>query len=169
MGKIEWAMWANEQALATSAVVVLGGIIAVAGQFKNWQFGVYGIVVGILVFILEYPRGERKNGKCLERKFQRPLTKFVQCGGLLTRNYFVRFVLYLIFTVPCCFILPTLLGGMCFFITSAIYFTAAIKGEEWKPVLEDVTERKQGPTVIEPPRHPPPRHPPRQQPNDSRV
>ncbi|XP_050397549.1 cytochrome b-245 light chain isoform X2 [Patella vulgata] len=141
MGKIEWAMWANEQALATSAVVILGGVIAVAGQFKNWQFGVYGIVVGVLVLILEYPRGARKNGKCLERKF----------------------------TVPCCFILPTLLGGMCFFITSAIYFTAAIKGEEWKPVLEDITKRKQGPTVIEPPRHPPPRHPPQQQPNDSRV
>ncbi|ESO90337.1 hypothetical protein LOTGIDRAFT_86582, partial [Lottia gigantea] len=158
MGKIEWAMWANEQAIASSAVVLLGGIIAVAGQFPNWPFGAYGIVAGILVALLEYPRSKRQNGKCVERKFQRPLSRVVQCCGLITRNYFVRFVFYLLLTVPCCFILPTLLGGMCFFITSIIYFVAAIKGEEWKPVLEDY-KPSQGPTVIEAPRHPPPRHP----------
>ncbi|XP_067651494.1 cytochrome b-245 light chain-like isoform X1 [Haliotis asinina] len=161
MGKIEWSMWANEQALASSAVVILGGIVTLAGKFKNYQFGIYGICVGVLVALLEYPRSKRQKGRTLERRFQKPLTILVRCGGLVTRNYFIRFVFYLVISVPCCFILPTLLGGMCFLITSAIYFVAALKGEEWKPAGLDTESPSQqpGPRVLQPPSHPPPRRP----------
>ncbi|XP_046543639.1 cytochrome b-245 light chain-like isoform X2 [Haliotis rubra] len=133
MGKIEWSMWANEQALASSAVVVLGGIVTLAGKFKNYQFGIYGICVGVLVELLEYPRSKRQKGRTLERRI----------------------------SVPCCFILPTLLGGMCFLITSAIYFVAALKGEEWKAAGLDTESPSQqpGPRVLQPPSHPPPRQP----------
>ncbi|XP_048253338.1 cytochrome b-245 light chain-like isoform X2 [Haliotis rufescens] len=94
-------------------------------------------------------------------RFQKPLTILVRCGGLVTRNYFIRFVFYLIISVPCCFVLPTLLGGMCYLITSAIYFVAALKGEEWKPAGLDTESQSQqpGPRVLQPPSHPPPRRP----------
>ncbi|KAK7114392.1 cytochrome b-245 light chain-like [Littorina saxatilis] len=158
MGKIEWSMWANEQALVSSAVALLGGILAVAGQFKYWQLGAYAIAVSLLVAILEYPRGKRQKGHTVERKFQFCFTAVVRQGRLLTRNYFVRFVFYLVISVACCFHLSTLLGGLCFMITSVIYMVAAIKGEEWIPV--EPVEDSSGPAVIPEPRKPPPRKPP---------
>ncbi|TSZ97523.1 Diphosphomevalonate decarboxylase [Bagarius yarrelli] len=42
MGKIEWAMWANEQALAAGLIYLTGGIVGVAGQFRDWQLSVPG-------------------------------------------------------------------------------------------------------------------------------
>ncbi|KAK2489358.1 hypothetical protein MC885_003239 [Smutsia gigantea] len=43
MGQIEWAMWANEQALASGLILITGGIVATAGQFTQWYFGVYSM------------------------------------------------------------------------------------------------------------------------------
>uniref|UniRef100_A0A0B7BG76 Cytochrome b-245 light chain n=1 Tax=Arion vulgaris TaxID=1028688 RepID=A0A0B7BG76_9EUPU len=157
MGKIEWAMWANENAIASSLVLILGGILAVCGQFQFWEIGAYAISVGVLTFLLEYPRGKRQKGTSHERQFQYPLTVVISKGRLLTRNYFIRFVAYLVLCVPCCFILQTVLGAMCYMFTSFIYLVAGIKGEEWTPFIAKETE--QGPTIIEEPRHPPPRKP----------
>ncbi|XP_005096802.1 cytochrome b-245 light chain [Aplysia californica] len=157
MGKIEWAMWANEQAIASSCVTALGGFIAAIGQFKNWQIGVYAIAAGVLTFALEYPRGKRQKGTSYERSFQRPLTIIVSQGRLLTRNYFVRFVLYLALSVPCCFVLPTLLGALCLMISGFIYLLAAVKGEEWHPV--EAKKDEPGPKTIQEPKRPPPRRP----------
>ncbi|XP_075017759.1 cytochrome b-245 light chain isoform X1 [Calonectris borealis] len=67
MGQIEWAMWANEQALAAGLIMLTGGIVAVAGQFKGWYFAAYAIVAGVLVCLLEYPRSKRKKGSTMER------------------------------------------------------------------------------------------------------
>ncbi|KAL8612426.1 hypothetical protein ACOMHN_008411 [Nucella lapillus] len=158
MGKIEWAMWANEQALVSSAVALLGGILAVAGQFKHWQFGIYTIIIAALVAILEYPRGKRQKGRTVERLGQWCFTIVVRQGRLLTRNYFIRFVFHLVISVACCFHLSTLLGGVCFIITSIIYMVAALKGEEWLPVERE--EESTGPRVIPQPKNPPPRRPP---------
>ncbi|XP_064315825.1 uncharacterized protein LOC135314820 isoform X1 [Phalacrocorax carbo] len=74
MGQIEWAMWANEQALAAGLIMLTGGIVAVAGQFKGWYFAAYAIVAGVLVCLLEYPRSKRKKGSTMERcvALQRP-------------------------------------------------------------------------------------------------
>ncbi|XP_025114894.1 cytochrome b-245 light chain-like [Pomacea canaliculata] len=160
MGKIEWAMWANEQALVSSVVVFLGGVLAVAGQFKYWQFGAYAIAASAFVAILEYPRGKRQTGRTVQRKFQYCFTVVVRTGGLITRNYFVRFILHLLLSVACCFHLSTLLGGICFMITSAIYLMAAFKGEEWTPVeKEKDPEEDNEPNIIPQPRKPPPRRP----------
>ncbi|GAB5582570.1 cytochrome b-245 light chain [Prionailurus iriomotensis] len=43
MGQIEWAMWANEQALASGLILITGGIVATAGQFTSWWFGAYSM------------------------------------------------------------------------------------------------------------------------------
>jgi len=151
-------MWANEQAILTSGVTILCGIIAAAGQYKNWEIGVYAIAAGFITFILEYPRGKRRKGTSYQRKFQRPFAVIVAQGRFVTRNYFVRFVLYLILSVPCCFILPTLMGALCYMLCGLIYFVAAVKGEEWQPVLE-VKSDQYGPEVIQEPSRPPPRRP----------
>ncbi|WAR12835.1 CY24A-like protein [Mya arenaria] len=61
MSQIEWAMWANEQAITTSCA------------------------------ILEWPRSKRKKGNTTERRYQRPFTVIVNKFGVAGKNYFVRF------------------------------------------------------------------------------
>ncbi|XP_062442356.1 cytochrome b-245 light chain isoform X2 [Rhea pennata] len=94
MGQIEWAMWANEQALAAGLIMLTGGIVAVAGQFKGWYYAAYGIAAGVFVCLLEYPRSKRKKGSTMERCGQKYMTAVVKVFGPLTRNYYVRAVLH---------------------------------------------------------------------------
>lgn len=161
MGQIEWAMWANEQAIVTSFITVSGGIIGITGFFKGWEFGIYGVVAGLLILLFEYPRGMRKKGTTMERKFQRPIARLLSCCGPVTRNYFVRFVMYLLLCVPLCFILATLLGGVCLFITSVIYLVAAMKGEQWIAFSEDEKPKENVKDLksFRQPKRPPPRAP----------
>ncbi|KAM9062414.1 cytochrome b-245 light chain-like [Sarcophilus harrisii] len=160
MGQIEWAMWANEQALASGLILLTGGIVATAGQFIWWQFGAYSIVAGVFVCLLEYPRGKRKKGFTMERCGQKYLTSVVKAFGPLTRNYYIRALLHLCLAVPAGVLLATILGTVCLAIASAIYLLAAIRGEEWKPIEQKVIERAQvGTTIKQPPSNPPPRPP----------
>lgn len=157
MSQIEWAMWANEQALMSSFVLLLGSVLGVAGMFSRWQFGIYGIIASLFMIVIEWPRSRRKMGKTVQRKFQKPFAVFVNKLGIAGSNYFIRFVTYFILGVPCFFILATLLGGICFLITGALYLLAAMKGEEWCPSGlkedEDSTKRR---ISIHPPKKPPP-------------
>lgn len=161
MGKIEWAMWANEQAVITSFVTLVGGILGVAGMFKGYEFGIYGIALGVLVFLFEYPRGRREKGKkTVERSGQQCLTVVLKSLGVFGRNYYIRFVLYLLASVPLGFFLPTLLGAFSLFFTSFIYLRAAIAGETWKPCAKAPDATKTPTTnAKEPPQEPPPRAP----------
>ncbi|KAK3729915.1 hypothetical protein QZH41_018076 [Actinostola sp. cb2023] len=53
--------------------------------------------LGLLIFLIEYPRGKRKQGKkTVERMYQRCLTHFVRGLGVFGRNYYMRFVFYLL-------------------------------------------------------------------------
>ncbi|XP_072729086.1 cytochrome b-245 light chain isoform X2 [Mycteria americana] len=132
MGQIEWAMWANEQALAAGLIMLTGGIVAVAGQFKGWYFAAYAIVAGVLVCLLEYPRSKRKKGSTMERCL----------------------------AVPAGFLLSTILGTVCLGIASGIYLLAAVRGEEWRPIEQKPRERPHvGDTIKQPPSNPPPRPP----------
>ncbi|XP_036366355.1 cytochrome b-245 light chain isoform X2 [Octopus sinensis] len=133
MGQIEWAMWANEQAIASSLITILGGIIGIVGFFKRWQFGIYGVAAGVFIFLFEYPRSLRAKGKSSPRKM----------------------------CVPLVFILPTFLGGLCLLFTSALYFVAALKGEHWHADLpqNDSTTTVDAPITPVPQRRPPPRRP----------
>nr|KAF6406544.1 cytochrome b-245 alpha chain [Molossus molossus] len=132
MGQIEWAMWANEQALASGLILIMGGIVATAGQFTQWYFGAYSIGAGVFVCLLEYPRGKRKKGSTMERWL----------------------------SVPAGFLLATILGTACLAIASGIYLLAAIRGEQWAPIESKPKERPQvGGTIKQPPSNPPPRPP----------
>uniref|UniRef100_A0AC11BL92 Cytochrome b-245 alpha chain n=1 Tax=Ovis aries TaxID=9940 RepID=A0AC11BL92_SHEEP len=132
MGQIEWAMWANEQALASGLILITGGIVATAGQFTQWYLGAYSIAAGVLVCLLEYPRGKRTKGSTMERWL----------------------------AVPAGFLLATILGTACLAIASGIYLLAAIRGEQWSPIEPKPKERPQiGGTIKQPPSNPPPRPP----------
>uniref|UniRef100_A0A8C5PNY5 Cytochrome b-245 light chain n=1 Tax=Leptobrachium leishanense TaxID=445787 RepID=A0A8C5PNY5_9ANUR len=161
MGQIEWAMWANEQALASGLIYLAGGIVAVAGQFKNWEFGAYGIAAGVFVSLLEYPRSKRKKGSTMERCGQSYFTPVVKAFGPLTRNYYVRSILHAGLAVPGGFLLATILGTVCLGIASIIYLLAAIRGEEWRPIeKKPETQPRITETIKRPPENPPPRPPP---------
>ncbi|XP_053557295.1 cytochrome b-245 light chain [Bombina bombina] len=161
MGQIEWAMWANEQALASGLILLTGGIVAVAGQFKGWEFGAYGIAAGVFVCLLEYPRSKRKKGSTMERCGQSCMSTVLKAFGPLTRNYYVRAILHAALAVPGGFILSTILGTVCLGIASIIYFLAAIRGEEWRPIeMKPEKKLKIAETIKRPPENPPPRPPP---------
>ncbi|KAM8946828.1 cytochrome b-245 light chain [Pelodytes ibericus] len=162
MGQIEWAMWANEQALASGLIYLAGGIVAVAGQFKGWQpFGAFGIAAGVFVTLLEYPRSKRKKGSTMERCGQKYLSSVVKLFGPLTRNYYVRAFLHAGLAVPGGFILATILGTVCLGLASLIYLLAAIRGEEWRPIeMKAETKPRVAETIKRPPENPPPRPPP---------
>uniref|UniRef100_A0A8D0ZHH9 Cytochrome b-245 light chain n=1 Tax=Sus scrofa TaxID=9823 RepID=A0A8D0ZHH9_PIG len=143
MGQIEWAMWANEQALASGLILMTGGIVATAGQFTQWYLGTYSIAAGVLVCLLEYPRGRRTKGSTMERCGQKYMTKVVKAFGPLSRNYYIRAFLHLGLSVPAGFLLATILGTACLAIASGIYLLAAIRGEQWTPIEPKPKERPQ--------------------------
>ncbi|NXB13597.1 CY24A protein, partial [Rhagologus leucostigma] len=158
MGQIEWAMWANEQALAAGLTVSqVGSCIPVWGSVS--RFGGRS-AAGVLVCLLEYPRSRRKKGSTMERCGQKYLTAVVKLLGPLTRNYYVRAVLHAALAVPAGFLLSTILGTVCLGIASGIYLLAAVRGEEWRPIEQKPRERPQvGGTIKQPPSNPPPRPP----------
>uniref|UniRef100_A0A452TRV7 Cytochrome b-245 light chain n=1 Tax=Ursus maritimus TaxID=29073 RepID=A0A452TRV7_URSMA len=91
-------------------VLVMGGIVATAGQFTKWYFGAYSIGAGVFVCLLEYPRGKRRKGSTMERCGQKYMTRVVKVFGPLTRNYYVRAFLHLALSVPAGFLLATILA-----------------------------------------------------------
>uniref|UniRef100_A0A670YPQ6 Cytochrome b-245 light chain n=1 Tax=Pseudonaja textilis TaxID=8673 RepID=A0A670YPQ6_PSETE len=80
-----------------------------------------GLVAGVFVCFLEYPRGKRKKGSTLERCGQKYFTAAVKSCGPLTRNYYVRAVLHACLAVPAGYLLATILGTVCLAIASGIY------------------------------------------------
>ncbi|KAI0242931.1 Cytochrome b-245 light chain [Lamellibrachia satsuma] len=91
MGQIEWAMWANEQAIVGVVVLFLGGVVGMSGQFPNWQIAAYAITVALLVVLLEYPRPKRSNGTTVERRFQHYLNPVICKMKPMSSNYYSRF------------------------------------------------------------------------------
>ncbi|GCC27705.1 cytochrome b-245 light chain [Chiloscyllium punctatum] len=160
MGQIEWAMWANEQALASGLILLIGGVVGVAGQFRDWEFAAYGVAAGVFVILLEYPRGKRRKGTTMERPGQWFLAAVVKLFGPLTRNYYVRAILHACLAVPGGFILPTVLGTVNLGIASLIYLLAAFRKEEWRPIQAAQTQKGHvGKSIHQPPTNPPPRPP----------
>uniref|UniRef100_A0A8C3KC04 Cytochrome b-245 light chain n=1 Tax=Calidris pygmaea TaxID=425635 RepID=A0A8C3KC04_9CHAR len=141
MGQIEWAMWANEQALA-AGLSECGGGPREGGRSSGWC-RVRGGVQRVLL--------------CRGQKY---LTAVVKVFGPLTRNYYIRAVLHAALAVPAGFLLSTILGTVCLGIASGIYLLAAVRGEEWRPIEQKPRERPHvGDTIKQPPSNPPPRPP----------
>ncbi|XP_024055278.1 cytochrome b-245 light chain [Terrapene carolina triunguis] len=160
-GDVRSGLLTSSLSLPCLLVLVTGGIVAVAAQFKGWQFAAYAIVAGVFICLLEYPRGKRKKGSTMERCGQKYLTAVVKVFGPITRNYYVRAILHAALAVPAGFLLSTILGTACLGIASGIYLLAAIRGEEWNPIEQKPQERPQvgGGTIKQPPTMPPPRPP----------
>uniref|UniRef100_A0A8D1LPZ6 Cytochrome b-245 light chain n=1 Tax=Sus scrofa TaxID=9823 RepID=A0A8D1LPZ6_PIG len=115
----EGVSWCSQQ--TTTWILMTGGIVATAGQFTQWYLGTYSIAAGVLVCLLEYPRGRRTKGSTLERCGQKYMTKVVKAFGPLSRNYYIRAFLHLGLSVPAGFLLATILGTACLAIASGIY------------------------------------------------
>ncbi|XP_033112983.1 cytochrome b-245 light chain-like [Anneissia japonica] len=153
----EWAMWANEHAFVSGIILVMGGIVG-SFDFSGKEFAYYSIVAGVLVTFLEYPRGTRMNGKVVPRRFQSKISPIVDALGPISRSYFIRFVLYLLMSVPTVFCLPTIMSGVSLFFAAIMYFVAALGGEEWRP--ESVSSLARQKTLTQhAPMNPPPRPP----------
>ncbi|XP_035992348.1 LOW QUALITY PROTEIN: cytochrome b-245 light chain [Fundulus heteroclitus] len=160
MGKIEWAMWANEQALASGLILLTGGIVGVAGQFRGWEFAAYAVAAGCVVCLLEIPRSKRAKGTSVERTGQYCFTVCVKASDR-DEEYYVRAFYTPLICVPGGFMLATVLGCVCLGIASLIYLAAAIRGEHWEPILPRKDVRKPvAESIKNPPQNPPPRPPP---------
>jgi len=162
---IQWAMWGNESTLLGASSLVAGGIIAIVGglveSFLYWlPVGIYGLVLGILITLVEYPRGKKSKGKSVPREHQGGLTTMVDKIAFI-KNYYARSVIYIIVSLPAGLIAPTLLGAVGTLAGAGIYFGAAAHGEKWEPI-EEKPPTTNVPTAagrIQPPSQPPPRLP----------
>jgi hypothetical protein len=76
----------------------LGGVIALVGQFNWWGVGIYSLVIGVVVLILEYPRSAKPNSNQgnQPRPKQHILGNFFKKSKFLYENFFPRCILYLV-------------------------------------------------------------------------
>ncbi|KAB0404688.1 hypothetical protein E2I00_019646, partial [Balaenoptera physalus] len=119
-----------------AALLITGGIVATAGQFAQWYLGAYSMyppaahpgfsAAGVLICLLEYPRGKRSKGSTMESG-QKYLTRVVKVFGPLTSNYYIRAFLHLGLSVPAGFLLATILGTACLAIASSIYLLQVVE------------------------------------------
>ncbi|KJE96296.1 hypothetical protein CAOG_06639 [Capsaspora owczarzaki ATCC 30864] len=129
MGKIEWCMWANQQALASATIMFICGVIST--YYPKKEYGYYAIAASVAITLLEYPRGKRQRGTTPERPYQQYLAKAITAMRFVGRNYYVRFALYVGLSIPCFFQMPTVLCGAYLDITALVYLRAGLAGEQW--------------------------------------
>ncbi|XP_003387341.1 PREDICTED: cytochrome b-245 light chain-like [Amphimedon queenslandica] len=175
---VEWAMWGNMNAFYAGLFIFVGSVvaasipeIAIDGQFPTnvgsalrW----INIFIGLFVMLVEYPLSARRSKKtAVERPGQRYIAPILHNLRFVGSNYIIRFMLYMIISVPVFFVLSSIFGGLCLLCACACYFAAALNGESWKaPTLgwgPGKTVTKKGPQIKEIPKaptEPPPRPPP---------
>ena len=162
---VQWSMWANETVYYGSLTLLIGGIVGVIGgvyhpQFLFWfPIGIYGLVFGLIICIIEYPRGKKVKGHSVHRLGQEPLSQCIDKLSFL-KSYYHRAFSYFVVCIPACLIPPTFFGAVCVLFGCIIYVSAASKHETWKPI-EQPRSQPQGTasTLQVPPSRPPPRLP----------
>jgi hypothetical protein len=151
---IEWAMWANEHVLLTGYVLAIFSVLTIIFRFSLWQIAIYGICLALIIILIEYPR----SGRIVKKSKARPLQKYPSILltklGPLTRNYFIRFVAYTLFSLPCLFLISTIAPAISLVIGAGAYGLAALYQEQWKPVESKATDE-----TVPMPTRPPPRAP----------
>ncbi|XP_065180954.1 cytochrome b-245 light chain-like [Sycon ciliatum] len=163
--RIEFAMWANLQAMGAAMIILVGGILGSAIQFRRQWIAWYSIPISLLIMLIEYPRSKRSKGSNFPRVGQEQIAPIIHALGPVGRNYFLRFVLYLCMCIPMLFLLPTMLGGICLFFACTTYMVAALLGEQWRPIQlgwgkgSDVAVQAKRVATSEAPSHAPPRAP----------
>jgi hypothetical protein len=151
---IEWAMWANEHVLLTGYVLAIFSILTIVLRFALWQIAIYGLFISLVIILIEYPRSGRIVKKSKARKFQEYPSALVSKLGPFTRNYFIRFIAYSLFSLPCLFLIATITPAISLIIGAVIYVLAAIHEEQWIPVEPKIVEN-----AVPMPSRPPPREP----------
>lgn len=151
---IEWAMWANEHVLITGYCLAIFSILTIILQFALWQIGIYGLIISLFIILIEYPRSGRIVKKSKPRALQQYPSILVSKLGPLTRNYFIRFIAYTLFSLPCLFLISTITPAISLVIGAIIYGVAALFQEQWKPVEPKAVE-----DTAPMPSRPPPREP----------
>uniref|UniRef100_UPI00358F34EE cytochrome b-245 light chain-like n=1 Tax=Myxine glutinosa TaxID=7769 RepID=UPI00358F34EE len=133
MGHTEWAMWANEHALLSGVVLMIGGVVGTAAQFPKWQFSAASLAAGLLVILIEYPRGKKMNGGFHPRRGQACPQACTIILRPITRNYTCRALLLALLSAPGYLTLATILGSISLAISVLLYLLAAFRGENWQP------------------------------------
>ena len=158
---IQWDVWGNETTLLGGLTLLIGAIIGIIGgvqeeRFRFWfPMGIYGLIFGLMISIIEYPRGRKMKGHSVPRFAQIILSNLIVKIPFL-KNYYYRVLVYVVVCIPACLITPTFLGAVCVFFGCMIYTVAAKKGETWHPIKLTSKERS---NVNVPPSYPPPRLP----------
>lgn len=148
-------MWANEHVLFTGYTMAIFSILTIIYRFPLWQIGVYGLILSILIILLEYPRSGRVAKKSRPRLLQRFPSILVSKLGPIGRNYFIRFVAYILLALPCLFLISTIAPALSLVIGALVYGLAALYQEQWIPV--EVKKETEEPMPM--PTRPPPRAP----------
>jgi len=148
-------MWANEHVLITGYCLAIFSILTIILRFPLWEIAIYGLVISLIIILIEYPRSGRIVKKSKARRFQEYPSVLISKLGPFTRNYFIRFVVYLIFSLPCLFIISTIAPAISLVIGAVVYGLAALYQEQWIPVEQKVVED----SVPMMPSRPPPREP----------
>merc|ERR1719272_29537 len=169
-GAIEWQMWANSLGVLAGFALVVGGVVVVTmncdttihdcanNEPSSWV-GYIGLIIGLLVFTIEYPRSKRKRGRTIPRACQHVITPCISaiakksCIG----NLYFRFLMYIALAIPTFFELPCILGGAILVICAIVYLVAALKGEAWVELAPPRERKKAAGTVIAAPTRAPPR------------
>jgi hypothetical protein len=151
---IEWAMWANEHVLLTGYVLAIFSILTVIFRFSLWQIAIYGLCLAVLIILIEYPRSGRIVKKSKARPLQNYPSVLLTKLGPFARNYFIRFVAYILLSIPCLFLISTIAPAISLVIGAGVYGLAALYEEQWIPV-----EAKTKDATIPMPTRPPPREP----------
>ncbi|CAM9224837.1 unnamed protein product, partial [Lampetra fluviatilis] len=130
--RVEWALWANEQALMSGGMLVIGGLVAVVEECELWGLSAVGLCLGSLVSLIEYPRGAKGRAVTFYLcRAQELLERLVDALGMVTTSYYSRALLYTTMSIPCGFTLSTFLGSISLFLASLLYLRAAVAGESW--------------------------------------
>ena len=140
--RISFGIWANMQAYVASFALLGSAILASSfSQTSNtelYKIGNYikyvNIPIALFIMFVEYPRGAKKGGSRVdERLFQSYIAPIHYFFRFLTRNYFLRSIVYILLSGPSQFSLATTMAGFMLFTSGFFYFVAALYDESWRP------------------------------------
>eukprot|EP00040_Diaphanoeca_grandis_P039305 m.258722 g.258722 ORF g.258722 m.258722 type:complete len:293 (-) comp36944_c0_seq1:242-1120(-) len=161
-GKIEWLMWANVLGVLGSTCLVLGGILGLCAHFiegiGRLPVFIVCLALGLVIVVLEWPRGARKSGRTMPRAYQEKITPFLAKLGIVWSNLLFRAIFYVLVAITGFLELATIIGGLVMMLSSFVYILAAFKKETWKPLIESSRRAKKG-QIIAAPTSAPPRRP----------
>ncbi|PAA62421.1 hypothetical protein BOX15_Mlig033434g3, partial [Macrostomum lignano] len=115
---------ANENSLLSAGILTASSVFAIAAGGSRWGLGIYGLLLGPLLALLEYPRAFKVERRWQSRLY--PLFRWPLIGKLYTRC-----VLHLVVALPCLFCLPLTAPSLSLLISACLYLAATLRGEKF--------------------------------------